>query len=147
MKEEDVRKQESVGERLKKKGLKNTRHRQEILKTLQESSQPLSAEAIYIELRGRGCALNLSTVYRTLGTLAAKELVSKTEYGDKALFEISNAGHGHHFVCLGCNRMIRIEECPLSEYENKLQNEFGFSVTDHKLELYGFCRQCQKKSK
>lgn len=132
---------------LKAHGLKNTRSREVILGYLESAEQPADAEQIYSELKEQGLAVNLSTVYRTLETLCEAELVSKVvlESPGKALFEYNDSAHRHHLVCVGCKKIIPISSCPLGEYEQALENETGYAITGHKLDVYGYCPECKKR--
>ena len=133
---------------LQKSGLKNTKHRTAILELLEQNDQPVTAEQLYAEMRSENVPVNLSTVYRTLDTLCEKELITKLtiEGGAKALFEFNNNLHRHHLICLGCKKILTIENCPLGDYEQKLAGKTHFSITGHKLDLYGFCPDCRRKN-
>lgn len=130
---------------LKRVGLKNTKHRNSILKILESCESPIPAEEIFLELRKQEVAINLSSVYRTLENLVVKEMVLKSTLSgeNKALFELKRTGHRHRLICSGCKKMIPIEGCPVTEYEKSLQQQTGFRVTGHKLEIYGYCHECE----
>lgn len=57
-------------EELLARGLKVTRQRLALLAALGRSETPLSAEQLFLALRDEFSTLSLSTVYRTLDTLA-----------------------------------------------------------------------------
>lgn len=130
---------------LKQEGLKYTKHRASIMKVIAESGQPLSAEQVFLILQESGINVNLSTVYRTLESLASKNLIIKSNIGSdtKALFELNRMEHKHRLICIGCKKMFSVDGCPLEDYERRLHNKTGFDVTDHKLEIYGYCEECK----
>jgi Fe2+/Zn2+ uptake regulation proteins len=134
---------------LKARGLKRTRCREAILELLSSSEQPADAEKLHSELTERGFSINLSTVYRTLDTLCAAGFVSKLtiEGGAKALYEYNDAVHRHHLVCIGCKKITTIASCPLGGYEQRLESETGYTITGHKLDVYGYCPECRKDKK
>lgn len=134
---------EDVKEILSYKGLKNTRHRADILQILQNSQQPLSADHIFLKLQERKKTINLSTVYRILNVLTEKEILIRTKFQDKFFYEINSREHTHKFICSRCKKMFNIKGCPLEVYEKNIKY-LGFEVTGHRLELYGFCRTCKK---
>ncbi len=130
---------------LKQKGLRNTRHRRSILEVLEKSKEPMTAVEVFLKLKPVSCNLNLSTVYRTFETLTANGFTLKTSlFNDgKARFEINRDEHRHHAVCIGCHKIISIENCPIGVREMKiLRKKTGFSATGHKLEIYGYCGDC-----
>jgi Fur family ferric uptake transcriptional regulator len=133
------------GELIKQHGLKNTKSRSAILNILEQSSQPISAEQIFLGLKGMNISANLSTVYRALDVLAHKNLTTKLTIsgGDKTLYEFNRNIHRHYLVCLGCNKMLPIDSCPLVDYEKALAKETNYLITGHKLDMYGYCPQCQ----
>ncbi len=134
---------------IRKSGLKRTKSRSAILEVLEHSPQPLSAEAVYAELKNKDINMNLSTVYRTLEILTEKNLTEKlTITGEnKALYEPSHIGHRHYLVCLDCKKTTAVEGCPLEGYEKKLADETDFQIEGHKLDIYGYCSQCRSKHK
>jgi len=132
---------------LKSEGLKNTKHRREIIGIIGKSKQPISAEQIYFELKKDNNSINLSTVYRILNVLTIKKIIIKSDYDDKFLYEINENKHSHHFICSECKMMFKIDNCPLENYEKTIRENLGFDVTGHKLEIYGLCRNCKLKNK
>jgi len=130
---------------LKREGMKNTRHRNAILLLLEQSDHPVSAEELYISLREKTASINLSTVYRTLDTFVSKNLVIKATMDDgKARYELNHHEHKHHLFCVGCHKVISIEDCPMGELQESLKKKMDFEVTGHKLEIYGYCHNCKK---
>lgn len=130
---------------LKRKGLKNTKHRNSILNEIEKCDQPISAEQIFLRLKDKYISINLSTVYRVLDTLVEKNLVIKSSItGDtKALFELYSIEHKHHLVCIRCKKMFSVDGCPFEEYEKMLHEKIGFDVKGHKLEIFGYCKDCK----
>ena len=131
---------------LKREGMKSTRHRNAILLLLEQSDHPVSAEELYIALREKTASINLSTVYRTLDTFVSKNLVIKSTMDDgKARYELNHHEHKHHLFCVGCHKVIPIEDCPMGELQESLKKKIDFDVTGHKLEIFGYCHSCKKK--
>ena len=90
--------------------------------------------------------ISLSTIYRILELFNKKNIVRRTTLleDDKAVFELNHIEHRHHLICLGCKKIIDIEHCPLDSFEKDLEASTDFSIVDHKLELYGYCKECKK---
>lgn len=130
---------------LKREGMKSTRHRNAILLLLEQSEDPITAEELYISLREKTASINLSTVYRTLDTFVSKNLVLKSTMDDgKARYELNHHEHKHHLFCVGCHKVISIEDCPMGELQELIKKKIDFDVTGHKLEIYGYCHNCKK---
>ncbi|PKM94527.1 MAG: transcriptional repressor [Firmicutes bacterium HGW-Firmicutes-1] len=128
------------------KGLKNTRHRELILEVFEKTQKPLTAEEIFLLLKGSSEATCLSTVYRTVEVFESKGLVIKSNSIDdgKARYEFNTMEHRHHVICIGCHKIIFIDECPFIEIEKNLKDKLEFEITGHKFEIYGNCKECQK---
>lgn len=132
---------------LRRSGLKNTKQRAAILDILQRSNQPIAAEQVFFELKKQDIPVNLSTVYRTLDSLCSKNLITKLSIvgNNRMLFELNRMIHRHYLVCLACNKIQAIDDCPLENYENQLEKETDYAITGHKLDIYGYCPNCRKK--
>jgi Fe2+/Zn2+ uptake regulation proteins len=133
---------------LKEKGYKLTKQRKSILEVLVENSGKfLSVEEIYLRSKNKYEKTNLSTVYRNMEVLEAIDIVHKTSInGSSSSYEFTCSDHHHHHViCKNCGKTETIDFCPLKEFASKVNNS-GFTVTDHKLELYGYCNNCSKKT-
>lgn len=130
---------------LKSKGLKVTKHRNSVLTIMEEFSQPLSAEDIYFKLKEKEIAINPSSIYKILDILCDCSVINKCLLGDsnKTLYEINHLDHKHHLICKTCKRVFPLTNCPLSNYNKELENSMGFQITNHKLEIYGYCKECQ----
>tara|TARA_Y100001933_G_C18830517_1_gene493211 strand:+ start:18 stop:461 length:444 start_codon:yes stop_codon:yes gene_type:complete len=134
-------------ELLKHFGIKYSKQRNELLTILRGYNSPLTAEKIYEESRKTLENVSLSTVYRILNAFVDKGLAKKTnlDVENRALFELERHDHKHHLLCLGCSKMVQISSCPLKAYEKELQEELGYHITSHKLEIYGYCPECRKE--
>lgn len=137
---------DSYKDLLKTGNLKSTKHRTALLETLESSSLPLTAEDLFIRLREKNVSISLSTVYRILETLVDKGFVIRSQLANenKALYEVSRNEHHHHLHCVKCRRIFPVEGCPLKEYEQLLEEQFGFTVKGHNLEVFGYCEKCKE---
>lgn len=135
---------------LKRKGIRLTPQRQEILRALlegtQETGHPLNAEEILHRVRERYPGISLDTVYRTLTTFVGQGLVNELQFrGHCRRFELVHKGdHHHHLVCLGCGKTRELPFCP-SEFLKQTQACYpDFLIRDHAFTVYGYCPGCQK---
>ncbi|HWP52078.1 MAG TPA: Fur family transcriptional regulator [Clostridia bacterium] len=133
---------------MRQRGLKSTKTRLSILSILAQSEQPLDAEQVYLALKARNIFANLSTVYRALEVLAQKELITglTLSAAHRTLYALRQNIHRHYLVCLGCKKMLPVEGCPLSDYERQLEQQTGYLISTHELDLYGYCPMCQHKN-
>lgn len=123
--------------------MKNTRQREALLYILQHSTEPMSAEELFAQMKTAFPTLALSTIYRNLERFAAASLVDKDVFGDGVVrYSFARAHHGHYLVCTGCNAKIKLCECPLSGMEQEIAKETGYAIESHSLTIYGKCPQC-----
>lgn len=134
---------------LKSKGLKITKHRTSILKIISESKNPLSAEEIYLILKDKSISINLSSIYKILDSLSSKNIISKCILGDdnKTSYEMNTSEHKHHLICKQCKEIFSLTDCPLCIYEKNIKKDMDFDITEHRLEIYGYCKNCKKSKK
>ena len=130
-----------------KHGLRNTKHRNLVYDMLMASDAPLTAESIFLKLREMDVPVSFSTVYRILDAFAARGLALKSGMSDqnKAAFELTRIGHRHRLICVGCQKTVAVEGCPLNGFEKALESETHFDITAHKLEIFGLCPACKGK--
>ena len=137
-------------------GFRLTIPRQNILDVLSKTEKHLSAEDVYIAVHKTNPTIGLTTVYRTLELLIRMGLVLRFDFGDgRARYELAEgpkgARHHHHLVCTECGRAIDYtdfidEEIELLQQTEKgLSKKYNFQITNHLIQFYGLCDNCQKK--
>jgi Fur family ferric uptake transcriptional regulator len=135
---------------LNKSNLKLTGQRQIILNSLIENSEKhLNIEEIHQLLLQQGNRIGIATVYRTLNLLEKLELVSKINVDDGytryQLLETQEEHEHHHLICERCNRIIDIQDDLLDSLEKQVHDQYGFHVTNHKVKIFGVCKECLRK--
>ncbi len=137
-------------------GYRITVPREAILDVLSKTSEHLSAEDIYLAVHKVYPNIGLTTIYRTLELLVHIGLVFKFDFGDgRARYELAEGPkgkrHHHHLVCTNCGRVIDYtdfidEEIELlGQTEKGLAQKFNFKITNHVIQFYGLCEQCQRE--
>lgn len=138
-----------VGEKLKSKELKLTTRRELVLKVLLESKDKhLSAEEVYNLVKQKAPDMGLATVYRTLELFLEFNIIHAMDFGDGRKRYEFGAEDGkdhyhHHLICTGCGSIIQVNEDLLEELENRVAGQYGFTVTNHQLKIFGICRDCR----
>jgi Fur family transcriptional regulator, ferric uptake regulator len=123
--------------------LRSTRQRTAVLAVLDEADDFLSAQELHARLRGTGQSVGLSTVYRTLQSLAAAQDVDVILTADgEARYRSCTSGHHHHLVCRGCGRTVEVRNTSVERWADRVGAEHGFSEITHTLEVFGLCREC-----
>lgn len=130
--------------RLRTAGHRITAQRTAVLRALALMGCACGAEDIHARARRIYPRLGLVTVYRTLGALVREGLAQTVQLNDgRVRYELrDDSGHHHHLVCLSCGAIARLEECALMPLQSAGRRR-GFTVTAHRLELFGYCQACR----
>lgn len=132
---------------LKKAGLKVTIPRLKILEILENAPQHhLSAEDVYRVLLETSGDIGLATVYRVLTQFEEAGLVIRHNFeGGHSVFELDNGRHHDHLVCVKCGRVEEFMDDVIEQRQQEIAKKAGYLITDHSLNIYGTCGNCQKK--
>jgi Fur family ferric uptake transcriptional regulator len=126
-------------------GARPTRQRRAVAAALQSFEDFRSAQDIHELLRQEGENVGLSTVYRTLQTLAdcGQVDVLRAEDGE-TLYRRCSETHHHHLVCRTCGRTVEVEGPTVERWADSVAAAHGFSDVSHTLEVFGTCRDCSR---
>ena len=124
-------------------GLRPTRQRRAIGAAMETFEDFRSAQEIHALLAERGERVGLSTVYRTLQTLAdAGEIDAlRTESGE-SIYRRCSATHHHHLVCRHCGATVEVEGPAVEKWTRTIASAHGYSDVSHTLEIFGTCGSC-----
>ncbi|MFF2087006.1 Fur family transcriptional regulator [Nocardia sp. NPDC058176] len=127
----------------KQVGVRSTRQRSAISALLGDIDEFRSAQELHDELRKRGEGIGLTTVYRTLQSLADAGMVDvlRTDSGE-SVYRQCSSGHHHHLVCRQCGRTVEVEGPTVEAWAESIAGEHGFTEVSHTLEIFGTCRDC-----
>ncbi|MEM1400905.1 MAG: Fur family transcriptional regulator [Pseudomonadota bacterium] len=118
-------------------GVKMTAPRRIILRVLQDSDDHPSVETVYERARRVDDSVSIATVYRTLHLLDELKLVQRHDFNQNfARFEV-NDEHHHHLVDVESGEVLEFSSDELEELKERIADELGFELVDHRLELYG----------
>jgi len=135
---------------LRKAGLKITLPRVKILDLLEKSPiHHMSAEDVYKALLEQGEDVGLATVYRVLTQFETAGIVERHHFeGGHSVFELKDADHHDHIVCVVCGKVVEFKDDIIEERQLAKARELGFRLTGHSLQLYGQCDrpECQEKT-
>jgi Fur family transcriptional regulator, ferric uptake regulator len=138
-------------EQLKERGYKLTMQRQAVLDViLQHEGKHLSTEEIYELLKRSHPEIGLATVYRTLLLFDRMELVYKLDLDDGcSRYELNRHKEDHrhhHLICMRCGNVAEVEDDLLESLEEQILMKNDFIVKDHRVKLYGYCKNCKDKN-
>ncbi|MBZ7965509.1 Fur family transcriptional regulator [Campylobacter molothri] len=135
---------------LRQGGLKYTKQREILLKTLYHSDTHHTPESLYMEIKQIEPNLNvgIATVYRTLNLLEEAEMVTSISFGSAGKkYELANKPHHDHMICKNCGKIIEFENSIIERQQALIAKEYNFKLTGHLMQLYGICDDCNQKIK
>ncbi|MBI2602097.1 MAG: transcriptional repressor [Deltaproteobacteria bacterium] len=132
---------------LSRQQLKQTKQRKVIVEHFLRLARHVDAEDLYRRVRGKGFKIGLATIYRTLNLLRDADLVTQHSFTDgRAIFEIKRPGtHHDHMVCSLCGIIQEFENDQIEVLQSKVAEDHGFTLTSHRLDLFGVCRGCHNE--
>jgi Fur family ferric uptake transcriptional regulator len=123
--------------------VRSTRQRAAISALLENVDEFRSAQELHDELRRRGEGIGLTTVYRTLASMATAGLLDtlRTDTGE-AVYRRCSQHHHHHLVCRACGSTVEVEGGEAEAWATEVALQHGFSDVSHTIEIFGVCGDC-----
>ena len=129
------------------RGLKSTRQRSLVLSTFFHAGGHLNVEELLARIREVDPKVSAATVYRTMKLLTESGIAHARHFGDgQTRFEIAS-DHHDHLICTSCGTIVEFEDDKIEALQLEVARRHGFTVTDHKMELYGRCGACVEKAR
>lgn len=111
-----------------------------------------TAQEIYDEIRRRGDAGSLTTVYRYVNLLAETGRADVVYRGDgEARYRLCGtaaaggaadaAPHHHHVVCRDCGRSVEVSGAEVEGWAERVAAAAGYTEVSHTLEVFGLCAE------
>lgn len=139
---------DQIKDTLSKAGYKLTPQREVTVQVMiDQESEHLSAEEIYMKVKNNNTGIGLATVYRTLEILTELNILNKITFQDGlARYDLNkhqNQHQPHHLLCLKCGAIEEVTYDMLQSVEEEIERKYQFKISDHRLTFHGICRQCQ----
>ena len=127
-------------------GLKVTQQRLAILEALAVGRAHVTAQEVYEVVDATHPEIGFATVYRFLKKLTQHNFVTEVRMGGlPARYELTPKRHHDHLTCTRCGKIVEFENSQIEALQGAVAKKYGFTLTDHVLELYGICSQCSDK--
>ena len=124
------------------KGVKLTDQRKVIAKVLSESkseygeSDHPDVDELYTRVTKLDPKISIATVYRTVKLFEEAGILTKHDFKTgKARYEL-NDDH-NHLIDIKTGEIIEFVDEEIEKLQKKVAEKYGYSLVDHKLELYG----------
>lgn len=132
--------QEQLKNMLSLKAYSLTKPRKEVFELLVKKDKPMTVAGIAGTLKN----IDRASVYRTITLFEELGIAHRIWNGFKSRIELSEAfsPHHHHFTCNTCGAIIALDSERLENSLHELENDMGFRLTSHSVELRGECGGC-----
>ena len=118
-----------------------TRYAQQILDMINESTDHMTAEQIFLRMKEESPKIVLATVYNNLNSLYDQDLIRKVSV-EGSPDRYDKIRRHDHLVCRQCGRLTDIE---LPDLIKDLQAKAKVELLSYDLKLSYICPECQKR--
>ncbi|PTX53083.1 Fur family zinc uptake regulator [Melghirimyces profundicolus] len=131
---------------LKSKGYKYTGKRERMVQIFSREDRYLTPKEVLGEMQEDYPGLSVDTVYRNLSLFEDLGIVEGTEWEGERRYRLHCGGdpHHHHLICKECGRTRSLNVCPMNAILGEPED---FTITGHKFEIFGYCKDCEAVSK
>ena len=140
---------DTIEQKCLSKGVKLTEQRKIIVKVISESKESYGesdhpdVDELYSRVSKIDSKISIATVYRTVKVLEEAGILAKHDFkGGKARYEAMIESHHDHLIDVKTGEIIEFVDDEINKLQQKIAEKYGYTLVDHKLELYGI-----KKSK
>ncbi len=120
------------------KGMRMTEQRRIIARVMSMADDHPDVEEIHrraIEIDDR---ISIATVYRTMRLFEESGVVQRHDFNDgRSRYEEATDEHHDHLINLKTGEVIEFVSEEIEKLQQRIAEEHGFKLVDHRLELYG----------
>lgn len=127
---------------MRRRGLRLSFARQQLLETLYSVERPLTAEEIAAGTGGRAPRSDLASVYRNLEILEVHGLVRHMHLGHGPGLYLRSDGGSEFVLCEDCGALQKIEPALLDEARAAILVAVGVHARFSHFPLTGLCEPC-----
>ena len=133
------------------KGVKLTDQRRVIARVISESkseygeSDHPDVDELYNRVSKIDAKISIATVYRTVKLFEEAGILTKHDFkGGKARYEAMIESHHDHLIDIKSGEIIEFVDEEIEQLQKKVAEKYGYTLVDHKLELYGVKKKLNK---
>ena len=128
----------SIEEKCKNKGVRLTEQRKIIAEVMSESKDHPDVDELHKRVSDVDKKISIATVYRTVKLFEEAGILTKHDFkGGKARYEAIVESHHDHLIDIKSGEIIEFVDDEIENLQKKVAEKYGYTLVDHKLELYG----------
>lgn len=115
-----------------------------ILEVFLHSEQHMTTSELGELVRREGYTFSDSFVHETVELMCHYGFAQANRFDNGQIrYEHRHLGQHHdHLICTKCQNIIEFEDQAIEQLQLKIASVYGFHMLQHKMELYGICRDC-----
>ena len=127
-----------IEEKCISKGVKLTGQRKIIARVMSEAEDHPDVDELYKRVTKIDSKISIATVYRTVKLFEEAGILAKHDFkGGKARYEEISESHHDHLIDVKTGEIIEFVDDEIEKLQKKVAEKYGYTLVDHKLELYG----------
>lgn len=131
---------------LKKRNLKLTRTRLEILKLINDTDSHFNIDELHFQIQKRQNKVSRASLYRNINYFVEAGIIKKSlRCLDKDHYEkISECPNHIHLLCLKCGIIIEEPSDTFQSLLKRISKKHNFQLDDYTIGLKGLCIKCRE---
>lgn len=115
-----------------------------VLEVFLKTEHHVTAEEMAALVNETGTALEIEFVRDTLDLMCRYGFARQYQFdnGNPRYEHLHLGQHHDHMICTKCKRIFEFQNQAVERLQLQIAAQSGFHLLQHKMELYGICRQC-----
>ena len=141
---------DTIEQKCLSKGVTLTDQRKIIAKVISESkaeygeSDHPDVDELYSRVSKIDPKISIATIYRTVKLFEEAGILTKHDFkGGKARYVAMIESHHDHLIDIKTGEIIEFVDDEIEKLQKKVAEKYGYTLVDHKLELYGVKKKSQ----
>ena len=120
------------------KGMRMTDQRRVVARVLSNAKDHPDVEELYRRAHAVDPHISIATVYRTVRLFEEAGIIERHDFRDgRSRYEEAPDQHHDHLIDMRSGKVIEFVDDEIEALQNAIARRLGFTLVDHRLELYG----------
>ena len=139
---------DKLNEFIKRKGLRRTPQRDEIVALIFSKDEHFTADELYDRLRKNNSSASRATLYRTLSLLEEADLLHEVDLGaEQKTYDpnfVDSPSH-NHLICIDCGKVVEFQDDKIESLNNEITRKMGFRPAKQSIRIEACCDELRAK--
>jgi len=130
------------------KGLRITDQRRTIARVLSDSQDHPDVEELFRRSAAIDSRISIATVYRTIRLFEEYGILERHDFRDgRSRYETVPDEHHDHLIDIETGKVVEFHDAEIEALQAQIAARLGYSLVDHRMELYGVPLKPDAKSR